>query len=252
MGARLILEAEKRLKDNAGKLPIQLSTALDVSQAFLPNMKPRTRNIFEAKKTALKEAIDSDASDDDASDGYVTDDEATETAVTGEAAKEKAAAKKAAIKKIQKRVKGLPIGGLFSTLVYNRLCQTDPHKVTGDLPGGWCVVVPCGKFKGGKLRFPETKLQFNVDSGHVMAFRSALLTHSNSQFHGFRSSLVFYTDKNLYDWLGKQLKKTNKSKDLKRFNELMVLQFNGMSKKKSTPKKVSMREPKKTSKQNNK
>ncbi|KAJ3097941.1 Multidrug resistance-associated protein 5 [Phlyctochytrium bullatum] len=116
-----------------------------------------------AKKSALKKAIDSDASDDNASDGYVTDDEATETAVTGEAAKGKAAAKKAATKKIQKRVKGLPIGGLFSTLVYNRLCQTDPHKDTGDLPGGWCVVVPCGKFKGGKLRFPETGLQFNAE-----------------------------------------------------------------------------------------
>ncbi|KAJ3111134.1 hypothetical protein HDU96_005941 [Phlyctochytrium bullatum] len=186
------------------------------------------------------------------SDGTETDSwsdsEGSETEVSTETnAKAKSATAKTTNHKgmkLAKKIIGLPIRHFFSTLVYNRHCQTFPHKDSGDLPQGWCVVVPFGGFTGGNLRLIDTGLEFHVESGQVIAFKSALLTHSNAQFHGFRNSLVFYTDKRLYDWLEGYLKERKKTRTLKRFYELMTLQFDAKENPKPTPKSKPKKESK--------
>ncbi|KAJ3093368.1 hypothetical protein HDU96_002336 [Phlyctochytrium bullatum] len=143
------------------------------------------------------------------------------------APRKKLQAAKAAPKEEEKKItcRGLPIGRFFGNLVYNRQCQTFPHKDSGDLLGGWCVVVPFGGYTGGNLRLIEAGTEFEFEEGQVSIFRSSLLTHSNAQFHGFRNSIVLFTDRYLYNWLRDHLNVPGLEKDYARFEELMIRQF---------------------------
>lgn len=54
---------------------------------------------------------------------------------------------------------------------------------------------------GGALVFVELGLVVDLQDGDQAIFESSELTHFNLQFEGFRSSIVFHTDKAADAWI---------------------------------------------------
>ncbi|RPA79688.1 hypothetical protein BJ508DRAFT_308167 [Ascobolus immersus RN42] len=83
------------------------------------------------------------------------------------------------------------------TLNFNAI--TARQKDCTDTPDGICVVYCWGEFEGGELIFDELELVVPLQPGHLVMFRSALLTHWNIPVKmGIRKSFVLFIDKRMH------------------------------------------------------
>jgi len=90
--------------------------------------------------------------------------------------------------------------GLFASVAINKLVQNKIHKDLGDIKCGICVIICCGKFKGGELVLTELSACVPFPACSIIMFRSAIISHYNMPGDGDRYSIVFMTDKNLQKW----------------------------------------------------
>lgn len=88
-----------------------------------------------------------------------------------------------------------------ATLNLGPMTVTDPHRDGGNVLAGLCAVFLAGGHKaedGALLVFKEIKMAFELGSGDLIVFPSALLTHWNTSLtsKSLRRSLVFWTGAN--------------------------------------------------------
>lgn len=79
--------------------------------------------------------------------------------------------------------------------------STDCHRDPLDAEG-ICGVIPFTRnCKGGGLCLYEARLVFNLQSGDILVFPSALFTHFNLHIDGLRASFVLHLDKHGKSWV---------------------------------------------------
>lgn len=87
----------------------------------------------------------------------------------------------------------------FGGFVINLNVATRVHRDTGDLC--LCLILVISDCEGGDLCLYEPGVVLELRSGDVVLFKSDRLTHFNLHFKGFRSSMVFYTDRAAGAWV---------------------------------------------------
>ena len=91
--------------------------------------------------------------------------------------------------------------------------QTRPHKDQKESKYGLSCIVPVGNYSGGALICYELGLIIDLRPGSCFFFPDALITHSNEVTIGERSSIVTFTQENLFDyWRHKYRYFNNKDK----------------------------------------
>lgn len=83
--------------------------------------------------------------------------------------------------------------------MFNLNAVTKGHRDSGDLD--LCLVLPIGKFQGGRLVLKEPGLVVELLQGDFIAFQSAKVTHLNTHYQGMRASMVLHTDKEMKHWV---------------------------------------------------
>ncbi|KAJ3167031.1 hypothetical protein HDU87_001747 [Geranomyces variabilis] len=90
------------------------------------------------------------------------------------------------------------LAGSFPGFALNIEAIVKAHKDSNDAKQGICVIIAFGSYSGAQLCFAEAELVVPFPSGHIMIFRSGMLTHLNCSYKGqSRNSIVFFTCWNL-------------------------------------------------------
>jgi len=71
-------------------------------------------------------------------------------------------------------------------------CAQAQHKDELDYRAGFCWVTTFGTYTGGSLYFSELNIEFNIQPGDLIAFKSYLLRHGVQPYNGQRHSLVLF------------------------------------------------------------
>jgi hypothetical protein len=108
------------------------------------------------------------------------------------------------------------VGSPFTTTTFNLgpKTVTQPHKDSGNLLYGLCVIFVAGDHqadRGGHLVLKEPRMVMELEAGDMVILPSALVTHWNTELTGdtVRRSIVFWTCGNSvrYYAMGKRLLK---------------------------------------------
>ena len=78
--------------------------------------------------------------------------------------------------------------------------QTEPHRDVKESKFGYSCIVTAGDYTGGALICHELKLIIELPPGSCFFFPDALITHSNEEVTGKRSSVVAFTQENMFDY----------------------------------------------------
>jgi len=78
--------------------------------------------------------------------------------------------------------------------------QTEPHRDVKESKFGYSCIVTAGDYTGGALVCHELKLIIELPPGSCFFFPDALITHSNEEVTGERSSVVAFTQENMFDY----------------------------------------------------
>jgi len=78
--------------------------------------------------------------------------------------------------------------------------QTEPHRDVKESKFGYSCIVTAGDYTGGALICYELKLIIELPPGSCFFFPDALITHSNENTTGERSSIVAFTQENMFDY----------------------------------------------------
>ena len=78
--------------------------------------------------------------------------------------------------------------------------QTRPHKDRKESKYGLSCIVPVGDYTGGALICYELGLIIDLEPGSCFFFPDAIITHSNEDVVGERSSIVAFTQENLFHY----------------------------------------------------
>ena len=78
--------------------------------------------------------------------------------------------------------------------------QTEPHRDVKESKYGYSCIVTAGDYAGGALICYELKLIIELPPGSCFFFPDALITHSNEEVTGERSSVVAFTQENMFDY----------------------------------------------------
>ena len=79
-----------------------------------------------------------------------------------------------------------------------RNLTVEPHKDRGDVKEGWVAMCCFGEFTGGEFVVPALNIRFCFKPGDILFLRSAVLEHYVTAIDGSRSSMVFFTKKQLH------------------------------------------------------
>jgi len=91
--------------------------------------------------------------------------------------------------------------------------QTKPHRDVKESIFGFSCVVPAGDYKGGALILYDLKMVIELAPGDMFFFPDSLIHHANEATFGNRSSIVAFTQENLFDyWKRKYNYVNNKAK----------------------------------------
>lgn len=91
--------------------------------------------------------------------------------------------------------------------------QTKPHRDVKESIFGFSCVVPAGNYTGGALILYDLEMVIELNPGDVFMFPDSLIHHANEDITGERSSIVAFTQENLFDyWKRKYLFSNNKDK----------------------------------------
>jgi hypothetical protein len=106
--------------------------------------------------------------------------------------------------------------------------ETEPHRDVKESKFGFSCIVPAGDYTGGGLICYELGLIIDLAPGSCFFFPDSLITHSNETVTGERSSIVAFTQENMfhywkrkYGYINNKDKKGSKKilKRIKKFKE---------------------------------
>lgn len=72
------------------------------------------------------------------------------------------------------------------------------HIDSDDYRSGLCWVTTCGNYENGELFFPQLNMEFAIQPGDVIAFKSFELEHEVKQYTGSRYSIVLFQHHDLF------------------------------------------------------
>jgi len=78
--------------------------------------------------------------------------------------------------------------------------QTEPHRDVKESKFGYSCIVTAGDYTGGALICYELKLIIELPPGSCFLFPDALITHANESSTGERSSVVAFTQENMFHY----------------------------------------------------
>jgi hypothetical protein len=78
--------------------------------------------------------------------------------------------------------------------------QTVIHRDVKEALYGYSCILSCGDYTGGALILYDLKLVLEIASGDMILFPDALIHHANEPAIGHRSSIVTFTQENMYDY----------------------------------------------------
>lgn len=88
----------------------------------------------------------------------------------------------------------------FGGFVVNLNVATRAHRDHKDFRR-LCLIIVISDCKGGELALVEPGVVLELQSGDMVLFRSADLTHFNLDFQGFRASMVMHSDGAAQSWI---------------------------------------------------
>lgn len=105
---------------------------------------------------------------------------------------------------LEKYVEILPAGAKsplhpFGGLVVNFNVVTGAHIDGKD--ERFCMLFVIQEGDGAEVVFLELGVVMRMQTGHSAIFRSTDITHFNLHFKGYRSSMVFHTDRDCRSWI---------------------------------------------------
>jgi len=78
--------------------------------------------------------------------------------------------------------------------------QTNKHRDASEAQYGYSGLVSCGNYRRGGLVLWELEMVLETEPGDVVIFPDAVITHSNEPAKGTRSSVVCFTQENVYSY----------------------------------------------------
>lgn len=87
--------------------------------------------------------------------------------------------------------------------------QTAPHRDVKESIYGYSCVIPAGDYSGGALILFDLKLVVELGPGDVFLFPDSLIHHANEKVEGNRSSIVAFTQENLFHYWSRKYKYVN-------------------------------------------
>ena len=78
--------------------------------------------------------------------------------------------------------------------------QTNRHRDASEAQYGYSGLISCGNYQRGGLILWELEIVLEMDPGDVVIFPDAVITHSNEEAEGTRSSVVCFTQENVYSY----------------------------------------------------
>jgi hypothetical protein len=91
--------------------------------------------------------------------------------------------------------------------------QTLPHRDVKESIYGYSCVVPAGDYNGGAIVLYELKLIIELRPGEVLFFPDSLIHHANEETEGNRSSVVAFTQENLFHYWKRKFKLVDNKKE---------------------------------------
>src|SRR5271169_1982998 len=101
--------------------------------------------------------------------------------------------------------------------------QTNRHRDASEAQYGYSGLISCGDYQRGGLILWELEIVLEMEPGDVVIFPDAVITHSNEQAKGTRSSVVCFTQENVYSYWNRKYnmrlrRKERKKKKVRRVN----------------------------------
>ena len=78
--------------------------------------------------------------------------------------------------------------------------QTKPHRDVKESIFGFSCVVPAGNYTGGALILYDLEMVLELAPGDVFMFLDSLIHHANEDISGERSSIVTFTQENMFHY----------------------------------------------------
>jgi len=78
--------------------------------------------------------------------------------------------------------------------------QTNIHRDASEALYGYSGLISCGDYTGGGLILWELEVILETVPGDIIIFQDAVINHSNEKAKGNRSSVVFFTQENVYSY----------------------------------------------------
>lgn len=94
--------------------------------------------------------------------------------------------------------------------------QTNPHRDASEAQYGYSGLISCGDYTGGGLILWELEMVLETEPGDVVIFQDAVITHSNEKAEGTRSSVVCFTQENVYNYWNRKYNMRLRRKERKK------------------------------------
>lgn len=94
--------------------------------------------------------------------------------------------------------------------------QTNIHRDASEALYGYSGLISCGDYRGGGLILWELEIVLETEPGDVVIFQDAVINHSNEKAKGNRSSVVCFTQENVYSYWNRKYNMKLRRKGRKR------------------------------------
>jgi len=98
----------------------------------------------------------------------------------------------------------------------NKPNQTNKHRDASEAQYGYSGLISCGNYRGGGLILWDLEIVLELEPGDIVIFPDALITHSNEKAKGSRSSMVCFTQENVYSYWNRKYNMELKRKERKK------------------------------------
>jgi hypothetical protein len=94
--------------------------------------------------------------------------------------------------------------------------QTNKHRDASEAQYGYSGLISCGNYRRGGLILWELEIVLETEPGDVVIFPDAVITHSNEPARGTRSSVVCFTQENVYSYWNRKYNMRLRRKERKK------------------------------------
>ena len=94
--------------------------------------------------------------------------------------------------------------------------QTNRHRDASEAQYGYSGLISCGDYQQGGLILWELEIILEIEPGDVVIFPDAVITHSNEKAKGTRSSVVCFTQENVYSYWNRRYNMKLRRKERKK------------------------------------